>query len=54
MPRGMLEPLRDEVIEDWRKFHKEELHNFYLSQITIKMIIQEGEIRRDSKKYAKQ
>jgi hypothetical protein len=31
-------PNRDEVIEDWRKLHNEELHNLYSSPRTIRMI----------------
>jgi hypothetical protein len=31
-------PKRDEVTGDWRKLHKEELHNFYSSPNIIKMI----------------
>jgi hypothetical protein len=28
---GIFEPKRDEVTEDWRKLHNEELHNLYPS-----------------------
>jgi hypothetical protein len=31
-------PKRDEVTGDWRRLHNEELHNFYSSPNTIKMI----------------
>jgi hypothetical protein len=31
-------PKRDEVKEDWRKLHKEELHNLYASPNIIRMI----------------
>jgi hypothetical protein len=30
--RGIFGPERDEVRGDWRKLHKEELHNFYFSR----------------------
>jgi hypothetical protein len=29
---------RDEIMGDWRKLHNEELHNFYSSPSTIRMI----------------
>jgi hypothetical protein len=31
-------PKGDEVIEDWRKLHNEELHNLYSSPSIIRMI----------------
>jgi hypothetical protein len=31
MLRRILEPQRDEVREDWKKLHNEELHNLYSS-----------------------
>jgi hypothetical protein len=34
----MFQPKRDEVIEDWRKLHNEEIHNFYVSANIIRMI----------------
>jgi hypothetical protein len=36
--RGVFGPKGDEVIEGWRKLHKEELHNLYCSQSIIRMI----------------
>jgi hypothetical protein len=36
--RGIFGPKRDEATGDWRKLHKEELHNFYSSRNTIRMI----------------
>jgi hypothetical protein len=37
--RRIFGPKRDEVIGDWRKLHKEELHNLYSSRSTIRMIM---------------
>jgi hypothetical protein len=37
MLRGISGPKRDEVIEGWRKKHREELHNFYSSPNIIRM-----------------
>jgi len=31
MLRSILGPNRDEVVEDWRKLHNEELHDLYSS-----------------------
>jgi hypothetical protein len=36
--RRIFRPKRDEVTEDWRKLHNEELHNLYSSSNVIKMI----------------
>jgi hypothetical protein len=36
--RTIFEPKRDEVIEEWRKLHHEELHNLYSSPSIIRMI----------------
>jgi hypothetical protein len=36
--RGIFGPKRDEMTEDWRKLHNEELHNLYSSPNIIKMI----------------
>jgi hypothetical protein len=36
--RRIFGPKRDEVTGDWRKLHKEELHNLYSSLNTIRMI----------------
>jgi hypothetical protein len=33
--RRMLEQKRDEMIAGWRKFHNEELHNFYSSMYFV-------------------
>jgi hypothetical protein len=33
--RRIFGPKRDEVMEEWRKMHNEELHNFYSSQISL-------------------
>jgi hypothetical protein len=35
--RRIFGPKRDEVTGDWRKLHKEELHNFYSSPSIITM-----------------
>jgi hypothetical protein len=50
----IFQPVSNEVSDDWRKFQNAELHNFYLSQIIIKMIIQEDEMSRDSNKCTKE
>jgi hypothetical protein len=36
--RRIFGPKRDEVTEDWRKLHNEELHNLYSSPNIIRMI----------------
>jgi hypothetical protein len=36
--RRIFGPRRDEVTEDWRKLHNEELHNVYSSPNIIRMI----------------
>jgi hypothetical protein len=36
--RRIFSPKRDEVTEDWRILHNEELHNFYSSPNMIRMI----------------
>jgi hypothetical protein len=36
--RRILGPKRDDVMEDWRKLHNEELHNLYSSPNIIRMI----------------
>jgi hypothetical protein len=36
--RKIFGPKRDEVTEDWRRLHNEELHNFYSSPNIIRMI----------------
>jgi hypothetical protein len=36
--RRIFRSKRDEVMEDWRKLHKEELHNLYSSSSMITMI----------------
>jgi hypothetical protein len=36
--RRIFGPRRDEVTEDWRKLHNEELHNLYSSPNIIKMM----------------
>jgi hypothetical protein len=36
--RGIFGPKRDEVTEDWRKLHNEELHNLYSSPDIIRQI----------------
>jgi hypothetical protein len=36
--RRIFGPKRDEVTEDWRKVHNEELHNLYSSPSIIRMI----------------
>jgi hypothetical protein len=36
--RRIFGPKRDEVTGDWRKLHKEELHNLYSSSNIIRMI----------------
>jgi hypothetical protein len=34
----LLEPKRDEVTEEWRKLHNEELHNLYSSPTIVRVI----------------
>jgi hypothetical protein len=34
----MFGPTREEVAEDWRRLHSEELHDFYASQNIIRVI----------------
>jgi hypothetical protein len=36
--RRIFGPKREEVTEDWRKLHNEELHNLYSSSNIIRMI----------------
>jgi hypothetical protein len=36
--RRIFVPRRDEVTENWRKLHNEELHNLYSSPNIIRMI----------------
>jgi hypothetical protein len=36
--RRIFAPKRDEVLGDWRKLHREELHNLYSSPSIIRMI----------------
>jgi hypothetical protein len=36
--RRIFGPKRDEVTEEWRKFHSEQLHNMYSSPDVIKQI----------------
>jgi hypothetical protein len=36
--RRIFSPKRDEVTGDWRKLHDEELHNWYSSPNSIRMI----------------
>jgi hypothetical protein len=36
--RRIFGPKRDEVTEDWRELHNEELHNFYSSPSIIRII----------------
>jgi hypothetical protein len=38
MLRRIFGPKRDEVTEDWRKLHNEDLHNLYSSPNIIRMI----------------
>jgi hypothetical protein len=38
MLRRMFEPKREEVVVGWRRPHTKELHKFYVSQNTIRMI----------------
>jgi hypothetical protein len=40
--RRIFGPKRDEVTGDWRKLPNEELHNFYSSPNTIRMIKSRG------------
>jgi hypothetical protein len=40
--RRIFGPKRDEVIEDWRKLHNEELRNLYSSPSIIRMIKSRG------------
>lgn len=42
--REVFGPQGNEIIEDWRNFHNEELHNFYLSSGVIRMT-KSGRIR---------
>jgi hypothetical protein len=32
--RKMFGPKRDEVVQDWRKLHHEDLHDLYLSTVS--------------------
>jgi hypothetical protein len=36
--RGIFGPKREEVAEDWRRLHNEELHNLYVSSNIIRGI----------------
>jgi hypothetical protein len=36
--RRIFGPKRDEVTEDWRKLHNEDLHNLYSSPSIIRMM----------------
>jgi hypothetical protein len=36
--RRIFGPRRDEVMEDWKKLHNEELHNLYSSPNIIRMV----------------
>jgi hypothetical protein len=36
--RGIFGPMRDQVMEGWRKLHNEELHKLYSSPSIIRMI----------------
>jgi hypothetical protein len=36
--RRIFEPRRDEVTDDWKKLHNDELHNLYSSPNIIRMI----------------
>jgi hypothetical protein len=36
--RRLFGPKRDDVVEEWRKLHSEELHNLYSSPHIIKQI----------------
>jgi hypothetical protein len=38
IPRGIFGPKRDEVTEEWRKLHNEELHNVYSSPDIIRQV----------------
>jgi hypothetical protein len=40
--RRIFGPKREEVAEDWRRLHNEELHKLYTSPNIIWVIIQEG------------
>jgi hypothetical protein len=37
--KRIFEPKREEVAGGWRKLHNEELHKFYASPYTIRMIL---------------
>jgi hypothetical protein len=36
--RGIFEPMRDEVIKDWRKLHKEELNDLNSSPFIVRVM----------------
>jgi hypothetical protein len=38
VPRRIFRPKRDEVAGEWRRLHNEELHNFYASPNSVKVI----------------
>jgi hypothetical protein len=38
VPRRIFGPKRDEVTEEWRKLHSEELHNLYSSPDIIRQV----------------
>jgi hypothetical protein len=38
VPRRIFVPKRDEVMEEWRKLHNEELHNLYSSPDIIRQV----------------
>jgi hypothetical protein len=40
--RRIFEPMRDEVAEEWRKLHNEELHDLYSSPSIIRIIKSQG------------
>jgi hypothetical protein len=40
--RGIFGPMRDEVTEEWRKLHNEDLHNLYSSPDIIRQMKSRG------------
>jgi hypothetical protein len=40
--KGIFDPKGDEMVEDWRKLHNEEICNLYSSQNIISMVKSRG------------
>jgi hypothetical protein len=48
--RRIFDPKRDEMTEDWRKLHNEELRNLYSSTNMIRMMRWAGHVERMGEK----